>query len=86
MAGSKVRESPYICCKGTHMKTKVHISYICVQGVEGGPCPIHIGGTISMNLYGPRLIDSIHLLVVSLTSLALLILPPRLPQDFLSSA
>ena len=40
-------------------------------------------GPISVSLYGPRLVDSVGLLVVSLTPLICSLLPPTLPQDSL---
>jgi len=64
------------------MKTKPHIFYICVQGLA----PFHegslVGGSVSLSLYAPKLVDSVDFLVISLTCLAPSILSPSLPQDY----
>jgi hypothetical protein len=62
------------------MRTKLYICYISIGSL--GPyhvCSL-IGGSVSGNPFGPKLIDFVGFLMVSLTSLALL------PQDPLSSA
>lgn len=54
-----------------------------------GPSPFCacslVGGSVSLSPYGPKLVDSVGVLVVFLTSLASLILPPHLPQNSVSS-
>ena len=45
-----------------------------------------VGGLGSLGPYVPLLVDSTYFLVLSLMSLVLLILPPPLPQNSLSSA
>lgn len=42
-------------------------------------------GSVSENNYEPRLVDSLGFLVMSFISLAPIILPPSLLQDFLNS-
>jgi hypothetical protein len=44
------------------------------------------GLSVSVSPYGPSLVDFVSFLVVSLTSLALSILPPALPKYSLSSS
>jgi hypothetical protein len=68
------------------MKTKLHISYICVGGLNASHAFSLVGGSVSVSPCGPRSVDSVGFLVVSLTSLAPSILHPSLPQDSLSSA
>ena len=47
------------------MKTKLYISYICVEGL--GPSPeALIGGSVSVSPQGPPLVDFVGLLVISL--------------------
>ena len=45
-----------------------------------------VGGSVSVSPYGPRLVDSVGFLVVSLTPLAPTILPAWLLQDSPSSS
>ena len=45
-----------------------------------------VGGSVSVSPHRPRLVASVGLLEVSLTLLALFILPSTLPQDSLSSS
>ena len=49
------------------MKTKLHNCYIYAEGL-GQSCiyPL-VGGYVSMNPYGPRLVDSVGFIMVSLT-------------------
>ena len=55
------------------MKTELHNCYICA---EGQSCISSVvGGSVSVSPYGPMLLDSVGLLVVSLTFLAPTILP-----------
>jgi hypothetical protein len=63
------------------MKTKLHICYICV-GNLGPPhaCSLVVD-SVSVSPHGPRLVDSVGFLVVSLTSLAPSNLCPPLLQD-----
>ena len=67
------------------METKLHICYICAEGLGPAPACSLVGGSGSVSPHGPRLLDPLGLLVVSLTSLAPSILPLFLPQDSLSS-
>jgi hypothetical protein len=59
------------------MKTKLHNYYTC-EDLLVHVCSL-VGGSVSMSLYGPRLVDSVGFLVVSLTPLTPSILPPHLP-------
>lgn len=58
------RLAPLQLLQKTHMKTKLHISCICV----GDLCPVHacsLFGSVSVSPHGPRLVDSAGLLVLS---------------------
>jgi hypothetical protein len=85
MAEDRVRDSPPSTCKGTHMKTKLHICYKCVEVLGPAPACPFIGGSVSVNLHGPRLVDSVGLLVESLSPPAPSILSPILLQESPSS-
>ena len=76
--GSRIRDSP-----GSQMKTKLHICYICVGGIGLFYSCSVASDSVSVSPYGSRLVDFVGLVVVTLTSLAPLILP--LPQDSPSS-
>ena len=60
------------------MKTKLHISHICVGGLGPSHACSMIGDLVSMSPHVPRLVDFIGL-VVFLTFLAPSILPLPLP-------
>lgn len=47
------------------MKTKWHI-YKCVGGLDPAPARFLVGGSVFVSYYGPRLVDSVCLLLVSL--------------------
>ena len=68
------------------MKTKLHSCYVCVWGLG----PVHVcslvGVSVSVRPYGSRLVDSVGLLVMSLTRPAHSIFLSTLPQGSLSSA
>ena len=66
------------------MKTKLHNYYTC-EDLLVHVCSL-VGGSVSVSPYGPRLVDSVGFLVVSLTILSPTILPPPLPQDSPGSA
>ena len=67
------------------MTTQLHSHYIFVEGLRlSHECSL-VGTPVSMSPHGPRLVNSVSFLVVSLTSLAPSILPTPLPRDFLSS-
>jgi hypothetical protein len=85
-SGSNVRDSPCSCCYVFHMKTKLHICYICVGGLGLSHECFLVGGSIYVNPYVSRLVDSIGYPMVPLTSLAHSIFLHPLPQDSLSSA
>jgi hypothetical protein len=60
------------------MKTKLYNSYICAEGLGLSHAGSLVCGSVSVNPYGPRLVDSIGFLVVSLTPLVPMILLPPL--------
>jgi hypothetical protein len=68
------------------METKLHISYKCVGGLSPVYAHSLIAGSVSVTPHGPRLVDSVGLLVVSLTPPPPSILLQTLPQVSLSSA
>jgi hypothetical protein len=61
------------------MKTKLHICYKCVGGPSPVPAYSLVGGSVSVNLHGPRLVDSVGLLVESLSPPAPSIMSSTLP-------
>jgi hypothetical protein len=63
------------------MKTKLHICYKLVGGLDPASTCSLVCGSVSVSPHGPRLVDSVGLLVVSLTPLAQAILFSTLPQD-----
>jgi hypothetical protein len=67
------------------MKTKVLICYICVGGLGPAHACFLVGGSVSVSSYGPRLVDSVGLLDVSLTPQSSSILSLTVPQDSPSS-
>ena len=67
-------------------KTKLHNDYMCVEGLGSS---MHVLWLVVQSLWapeGPRLVDSVGFLVVSLTPLALTILPSSLLKVSPSSA
>jgi hypothetical protein len=71
---------PLIQLFGTHMKTKLHICYICAGEPRSSPC-IHSGWWF--RLWEPqsfRLVDSVGLPVEFWSPSGTVILPPILPQ------
>ena len=67
------------------MKTKLHIYYKYVGGLGPAPsCPL-VGGSVSVNLQGYRLIGYVGLSVEFQYSLGPSVLPPTLSQDSPSS-
>lgn len=74
MVGNRLRGSSYSICYVTHMKTKLYICYKCV------------GCSVSVNSHGPRIVDSVGPLVVSLTPPSSSILPLFLLTDSVTSA
>ena len=66
------------------MKTKLHICYICAGILVQPLYALWLVGQ-SLGSQGSRLVDSVGLLVESLSPLASSVLPSTLPQDFLSS-
>ena len=80
MAGNQVRDSLYSNCQRTHMKAKLHICYKCVGCLGPAPACSLVGGSVPGSTYGPRLVNSIGLLVVSLNP------TPTLSQDPPSTA
>jgi hypothetical protein len=68
------------------MKTKLYICYKCVGDLGQGHATSLVGGSCSLSPHGPRLVDSVSLLVESLTPPSPSIFLPTLPQDSLSYA
>ena len=63
------------------MKTKLHIYYICVEGLGLSHACSLVGSSISLSPYRPMVFDSVGFVVMSLISLAPSIFPLRFPQD-----
>lgn len=73
-------------CALRHMKAKLYINQLHrYRHPRSVPCLLFSWWFSLPEPHGPRLVDSEGFLVVSLTSPALLILPPSLPQDTLSN-
>lgn len=72
--GNRVRNNHHSNCWGTHMETKLHICYICSGDLGSAPASSLVGGSVSVSPHGPRLVDSVGLLV-SLTTPVPAILP-----------
>ena len=63
------------------MKTKLHICYNCVEGIDSAHACSLAGVPVFMSLHDPRLVDSVDLLVVSMTPPAGSLLPLIVKQD-----
>ena len=61
------------------MKTKLHT---CVEGLPPSHACSLVGSLVSVGPYGPRLVDYVGFLVMSLTSLALSILLSHCSIEF----
>ena len=85
VAGKIVIDSLGSNCSGIHIKTKLYICYKCVGDLDPEHACSLVGSSVSVSPHGYRLVDSVGLLVVSLTSLASSVLSVTLPQDFLRS-
>jgi hypothetical protein len=46
------------------MKTKLHVCYTCVGGLDPALACSLVGGSVSVSHHGPRLVDSVGLLVI----------------------
>ena len=79
------RDRPPLPLLGIHMKTKLHICYICVGGLGPDHACYLVVDSVSVSLHGPRLVGSVGLLVVCLTHPVPLTLSETLPQNSLSS-
>lgn len=75
---NRFRLSPCSSCWGTHMNPKLHLSYICVEGLGPALACSLIGGLVSRSPQEYRLNDSKGLLMEFLSPLSSLILPPLL--------
>ena len=86
--GNRVRDSPYPCSSRSHMKTKLHICYLCVGGLLSGSCACSlVAGSVSVDPYGPRLVDFVGFFcgVLDLSGSSILPLPSsmRFPELWL---
>ena len=70
---------------GDHMEIKLHICYKWGGGLNAAPACSLVCGSVSVRPNGPMLVDSVYLLVVSLTPPVYSVLSPTLQQDFLST-
>jgi hypothetical protein len=68
------------------MKTQQHNCCICAEILGQSQACFVVGGSVSVGLYWPRLVDSVGFLVMLMTPLAPTILFSPLTQDSLSSA
>ena len=75
---NRVRGSLCSNSQGTHKKTKLHICYNYVGGLGPAHACSLADGLVSVSLHGPKLGDSVGLLVVSLTPSDIFNLPPTL--------
>ena len=79
-AGSSFRESSHSSCWGTHVKTKLHICYICVRGRL---CSAYVSslvcGSVSEDVQGFMLVDYVGLPVEFLSPSGPSNLPLTLP-------
>ena len=62
------------------MKSKLHICFICAEGLGLSHACSLVGSLVSVSFHGFRVVDSVDYLVMSLTSLAPSILPPLFPR------
>jgi hypothetical protein len=53
------------------MKTQLYSCYICAEVLGPSHACSLVGGSVSVGPYGPRLVDSVGFLMVSLAPLAL---------------
>jgi hypothetical protein len=70
-----------------HEEPAAHLLQMCRGPCSSPPpsCSL-VGGSVSVSLHEPRLVDSVGLLVMCFTSPAHSVLSPTLPQDYPSSA
>jgi len=66
--------------------SQLHNCYICTEDLDPSHACSLVGGLVSVSPYGPRLVDSVGFLAMSLIPLALSNLPPCLQQASPSSA
>ena len=83
--GNRVRDSPCSNCQEFHMKTNLHNSSICSEGLGLSHENSLVRGSVGFPVE-PRLVDSVDFVVVFLISLAPTILFPPLLHDSTSSA
>jgi hypothetical protein len=62
------------------MKTKLHNCNICAEGLYQSHACSLVGSSVSVSPYGPKLVDSLCFLMVSLAPLAPTILHPLILQ------
>ena len=66
---------------GVRLIDKLYNCNIQVQGLGQAHAGSLVGGSVSVSLYEPRLVDSVFFYIISFTHLALIILLPLLLQD-----
>ena len=66
------------------MKTQLHNCYVYAEGL-GLSHTLWLASSVSLHSYGPRLVDYVCFLVVSLTALGSIILTPTVQQGSSSS-
>lgn len=57
MTEKRDRDSPCTICYGTHMITKLHICYKCVEGTGPSTLFSPVGGQGTVSPHDPRLVD-----------------------------
>jgi hypothetical protein len=77
--GNSFRDSPCSSIFGIHMKTDLHICYICVGGLGPDCISCLVRGSVSESPQGTKLVESIGLPVEFLTTSGPPILPETLP-------
>jgi hypothetical protein len=78
MACNRAKEHPLQLLEDPHKDQAAHLPQMCRGLGTAPPCSL-VGGSVSVNSPGPRLVDSVALLVVFLTPAAHSVLTLILP-------